>query len=184
MRLPPRRRYLLTADVQRVDRGAVDSAVRAWVREIAERSEAVRVTSYGSVLTGVATPRSDVDDCVVVRGDTTTPPHMRGMDHALTVPTPTAFVIAVWTETEAARLADCTPTWSRAIATERCASSATREQSRPDATSGATFKMRTNSATGRRGDRTAHGTACRNREALERRRQRISSTRAAWCGAT
>jgi predicted nucleotidyltransferase len=107
---------LLTAGVKRVDRGAVESAVRAWVREVAERSEVVRVTWYGSFVTGVATPRSDVDVCVVVRDDTTTPRHMRGADYAPTVPTPTTFDVAVLTEDEAARLAEWAPTWSRAIA--------------------------------------------------------------------
>lgn len=117
-----RRRSLLTAGIRRVDRAAVTAAVERWARVVAACPEVRRGIWYGSFVTGIPTPRSDVDLCVVVSdsaGAGAAPRHTRGAAYLPAFATPAPFDIAVLTASEYATLAMWAPAWAQALADGR-----------------------------------------------------------------
>ena len=97
------------ADPERIER-----AVRAYGRDLRARNPLVtQVLWYGSWVTGVPTPASDVDLCVVLRSD-----HRRPRDRIpdfLPDRFPVGIDLKVITEEELQELAATSPSWHRAI---------------------------------------------------------------------
>lgn len=113
---------MLTTGIRRADPAAVTAAVQRWSAELAVRAEVQRVIWYGSYVTGVPTPRSDADLCIVVRDDSVAanaPRHARGADYLPAFATPVPFDIAVLTTSEYAALAEWAPEWTAALASGR-----------------------------------------------------------------
>ena len=96
------------------DSAEVADAVDRYAADLKERDERVtRVLWYGSWVSGIPTPGSDVDVCVVLSEDER-PPRERIPDY---LPTrfPTGIDLIVVTEEELEVLATRAPTWHRAI---------------------------------------------------------------------
>lgn len=110
-----------TAGIRRVDRVAVAACVEGWARELAVvHPEVRRVVWYGSFVSGVPTPRSDADLCVVVADGTAAGPrHLRGTSYLPRTATRVPFDLTVFTEGEFATLAEWAPAWARAISNGR-----------------------------------------------------------------
>jgi len=100
--------------VRWADPERVGGAVEAFARDLrASRPEVSRVYWYGSWVSGVPTPSSDVDLCVVVDSDDR-PPRERVPEY-LPARFPVGVDLVVLTEAELGELADRAPSWRKAI---------------------------------------------------------------------
>ena len=97
-----------------IDRPAVEKAVLDWVATLrVANPEVGRVIWFGSWVTGLPAPGSDVDLCVVVsKADA---PRRERMARYLPVGFPVGVDLCVYTEDELAGLRDSSPQWYRAI---------------------------------------------------------------------
>jgi len=103
-----------SAVIRWADPEAVDRAVRGFARSLlASHPEVRRVYWYGSWVTGIPTPSSDVDLCVVVSHDSRRP-RDRIPDY-LPERFPTGVDLTVLTEEELQELRERSPAWYRAI---------------------------------------------------------------------
>ena len=93
----------------------VEAAVRGWARHIAaQRPEVQRIIWFGSRVTGVPAPSSDVDVCVVISGSRR-PVRDRIGDY-LPFGFPVGIDLFPYTESELQRLETEHPSWYAAIA--------------------------------------------------------------------
>ncbi len=96
----------------------ISSAVQDYATAIRRRHpEVSRIFWYGSWVSGVATPSSDADICIVVRDDSRRP-RDRTPEY---MPTkfPVGIDLVVLTESEISALATRSPGWHRAITAGR-----------------------------------------------------------------
>lgn len=99
--------------VRWADTEAVGAAVSQLAAELKKRPEVREVRWYGSWVSGIPTPSSDVDLCVVVESDDRRP-RERIPDY-LPSGFPTAIDLVVFTRAEFASLPERAPEWHRAI---------------------------------------------------------------------
>ena len=104
--------------VRWADPDGIAAAVRSHAKAIRHRHSGVsRVLWYGSWVSGVPTPSSDVDLCVVVRSDDRRP-RDRIPDY-LPERFPVGIDLVVLTERELEQMRDRSPSWHSAIVAGR-----------------------------------------------------------------
>ena len=104
--------------VRWADPERVAEAVQAYVDDVRVRELSVsRVFWYGSWVSGVPTPSSDVDLCIVLESDDR-PPRDRVPDF-LPHSFPVGIDLVIFTEEELRDLAKRAPSWHRAIVSGR-----------------------------------------------------------------
>ncbi|MEO6878573.1 MAG: nucleotidyltransferase domain-containing protein, partial [Gemmatimonadaceae bacterium] len=115
------------------------TAVEAWASALAERPEVERIVWYGSFVSGIPTPRSDVDLAVVVSDESVAslPRHARGADYRPATAVPVPVDLTVLTVAEHATLDSWAPGWADAIGRGRVLF--TRIVDHPEAVSFPTF---------------------------------------------
>ncbi len=92
----------------------VAEAVRAYAARVRRREPSVsRVLWYGSWVSGIPTPSSDVDLCIVLTSDPRRPRDR--LPAFLPDRFPVGIDLIVLTEEELRELAERAPTWHRAI---------------------------------------------------------------------
>lgn len=100
--------------VRWADPDRIAAAVRAYAESLRKKRPSVRrILWYGSWVTGIPTPSSDVDLCVVIEGDDRRP-RDRLPDY-MPDGFPVGIDLIVVTEEELEALAKRSPTWHRAI---------------------------------------------------------------------
>lgn len=93
---------------------AVEQAVRRWAAGIAERrSEVRRIVWFGSRVSGIPSPGSDVDVCLVL--ERSEKPFRERAGDYLPVGFPVGLDLFPYTEEELHRLRRDHPTWHRAL---------------------------------------------------------------------
>jgi uncharacterized protein len=104
--------------VRWADPERVGESVRAYADDLRRRSPSIRkILWYGSWVSGVPTPRSDVDLCIVLEAD-----HRRPRDRIpeyLPDRFPVGIDLIVLTEGELQELERRSPSWHRAIVSGR-----------------------------------------------------------------
>lgn len=101
--------------VKSIDREKVRQAVESYAAQLRrEHPEVQRVIWFGSWVSGLPTPRSDVDLCLIVSA-TSKPPRDRISDY-LPFGFPTGIDLFAYTEEELLLLKSSSPGWYRAIA--------------------------------------------------------------------
>jgi predicted nucleotidyltransferase len=92
----------------------IEEAVRGFAQDLRARSPSVvRILWYGSWVSGVPTPSSDVDLCIILQADDRRP-RDRAPDF-LPLRFPVGMDLVVLTEEEFRELAMRSPSWHRAI---------------------------------------------------------------------
>ena len=100
--------------VRSADHQQITAAVARLAREIrASRPEVRRIIWFGSWVTGIPTPRSDVDLCLLLSASDE--PFRERAPKYLPVGFPTGIDLFAYTEEEFARLATTHPSWRAAI---------------------------------------------------------------------
>ncbi len=93
---------------------AVEQAVRRWAAGIAERrSEVRRIVWFGSRVSGIPSPGSDVDVCLVL--ERSEKPFRERAGDYLPLGFPVGLDLFPYTEEELHRLRRDHPTWHRAL---------------------------------------------------------------------
>ncbi len=100
--------------IKSADRGKVEKAITAYVRRLRNKHpEIVRVIWFGSWVTGLPTPGSDVDLCLILSSAADAPRQRTGKY------LPTGFSVGIdlfaYTRKEFRRLKESSPGWHRAI---------------------------------------------------------------------
>ena len=105
--------------VRWADPERIEAAVKAYADEVRRsHSRVSRILWYGSWVSGVPTPASDVDLCVVLEGSEPRRPRDRIPEY-LPDRFPVGMDLTVLTEEELADLARRAPSWHRAIVSGR-----------------------------------------------------------------
>ena len=100
--------------IRSIDRKAIEQAVTEYAHRLtAENPEIERIYWFGSWITGMPTPGSDVDLGLVVSGSSK-PRHERTPEY-LPVGFPVGVDLSVYTRSEFARLAEESPSWHATI---------------------------------------------------------------------
>jgi predicted nucleotidyltransferase len=100
--------------IKSANRAEIAQAVETYVAQLRrEHPEIQRVIWFGSWVTGIPTPGSDVDLCLIIT-HTDKPRWERSVDY-LPVGFPVGVDVFVYTPEEFARLAQESPGWSAAI---------------------------------------------------------------------
>ena len=114
MPAPTQPPYSSSVIIKSIDREAIANAVQEYAIELRRRyAEIERVIWFGSWITGLPSPGSDVDICLVVT-DSSKPRHIRSLDY-LPFGFPVGLDVHVYTWAEFERLPDISPQWFRAI---------------------------------------------------------------------
>ncbi|MBU0511085.1 MAG: nucleotidyltransferase domain-containing protein [Chloroflexi bacterium] len=110
--------YSSSVIIKSVDREAIARAVWEYATELRRRyTEIERIIWFGSWITGLPSPGSDVDICLVVT-DSSKPRHIRSVDY-LPFGFPVGMDVHVYTRAEFERLTETSPHWFCAISTGR-----------------------------------------------------------------
>ena len=109
-----RRRFLNSVVIRSINPDQIREAVRSFADQIRQNHpEIERVIWFGSWVTGLPVPGSDVDLCIIVKSSNK-PPRERVSDF-LPVGFPTGIDLFIYTKNEFERLRQSSPGWYTAI---------------------------------------------------------------------
>lgn len=109
-----RRGFLNSVVIKSIDHNQIREAVKSLAEQIRQQHpEVERVIWFGSWVTGLPTPASDVDLCLIL-SSSDKPPRDRIPDY-LPLGFPTGIDLFAYTNDEFARLRHSSPSWYKAI---------------------------------------------------------------------
>lgn len=118
MRFGRRRRFLNSVVIKSINRDQIRAAVTSFAEQLRKQHpEIERVIWFGSWITGLPTPGSDIDLCIIL-SSTDKPARDRVADY-LPVGFPLGIDLFVYTNEEFIRLRRSSPGWYEAILSGR-----------------------------------------------------------------